>query len=282
MYFFKIPTINKLLLYKGALFLTVIFIFTYWQVSAQQTSDLEAQEVISNPKINDIYFLDFRLIKKDLRPKEKYRIAKVVDITGDVITLLYSSFYYPSHHSAKEAIKYGQLRYQQYFETKRYDFTLTELKGMLDLEIVALAKRPIHKMLFSNYIEPISFDSGSNVFIPGKSQNIAGEGFLASFSDESNLLSAFDNFSRSAELGYVEGQVNLAQMYINGQHVNKDLKQALYWLKQASFKSYKPAILKYVIVCKQVESCTLVDFYDELYAAGVNIEVKNVEFELGS
>ena len=31
-------------------------------------------------------------------------------------------------------------------------------------------------------------------------------------------------------------------------------------------------ILKYAIVCEQVESCTVADFYQELVKAGVNIE----------
>ncbi|MCW8832357.1 MAG: SEL1-like repeat protein, partial [Colwellia sp.] len=79
---------------------------------------------------------------------------------------------------------------------------------------------------------------------------------------------------------YAKGQVNLAAMYINGQHVEKDFEQALYWLKAASLQSHKPAILKYGIICRQVESCYLADFYQELTAAGVNIQVREMDFKL--
>ena len=69
-------------------------------------------------------------------------------------------------------------------------------------------------------------------------------------------------------------------MYINGQYVKKDFEQALYWLKQASLQSYKPAILKYGIICKQTKSCNFVDFYQDLTASGVNIKVRKLDFKL--
>jgi len=99
--------------------------------------------------------------------------------------------------------------------------------------------------------------------------------------NETNLKTAFDLFLYSSTLGYVKGQVNLSEMYLNGQHVKKDLNLALYWLKQASLQSYKPAILKYGIVCKQVESCNIANFYQELITDGVNIKVRMLDFKLG-
>lgn len=77
-----------------------------------------------------------------------------------------------------------------------------------------------------------------------------------------------------------DGQINLAEMYISGLHVEKDLNKAIFWLKQASLQSSKPAILKYGIVCKQIELCDIVDFYQELKANGVNIKVRNLDFKL--
>lgn len=43
--------------------------------------------------INDIYFLDFRLLSDKLRPKNKYIIAKIFDITEDNVTFLYGNFF---------------------------------------------------------------------------------------------------------------------------------------------------------------------------------------------
>lgn len=81
-------------------------------------------------------------------------------------------------------------------------------------------------------------------------------------------------------ISYVDGQINLAEMYINGKYVEKDLNKAIFWLEQASLQSSKPAILKYGIICKQVESCNIVDFYQELTTYGVNIKVRELDFNL--
>jgi len=70
--------------------------------------------------------------------------------------------------------------------------------------------------------------------------------------------------------------VNLAQMYINGQYVEKDLNKALYWLNQASLQSHKPAILKYEIVCKQLSSCLIYGFFNNLVTAGIDVKVRKM------
>jgi len=92
-----------------------------------------------------------------------------------------------------------------------------------------------------------------------------------------NAQLAFDKFQESAELDYAPGQVNLAQMYLNNTAVEKgviekDLIEALAWFKKGALQAYEPAVLKYSIVCQQVESCTVADFHQELVKAGVNIE----------
>jgi len=71
----------------------------------------QSSAIISNPKINDIYFLDFRLLSKKLRPTEKYRLTKVVDITGNIVTLVYGGYFYQYQNAAVKSIQYGQLSY---------------------------------------------------------------------------------------------------------------------------------------------------------------------------
>lgn len=236
--------------------------------------------IIETPKINDIYFMDFRLLTKDLRPHEKYRIAKVVDITGDIVTLMYGGFYYQRKHAVINAIYYGQLSFKDYFETKRYDMPHNKIKKMFESGAIYLANRPVQNKLYGNVVSPAEEYYRSNQLTYGKKENNRGEAFLNDRFNETGLKSAFNFFQQSADLGYAKGQVNLAQMYINGQFVNKDFNKALHWLKLASLQSSKTAILKYGIVCKQVETCDLVDFYEELTESGVNIKVRKLDFEL--
>ncbi|WP_426358626.1 tetratricopeptide repeat protein [Pseudocolwellia sp. HL-MZ19] len=238
--------------------------------------------IISEPKINDIYFMDFRVIKEDLRPHEKYRIAKVADITGDIITLVYGSFYYQRKHATLNAISYGQLTFKDYFEGKRYDFPHNKVKNLFESGAIYLANRPVQNKLYGNLVVPREEHYRSNRLTYGKQENIKGEAFFNDSFNEMGLEKAFGFFQQSAELGFVKGQINLAQMYIDGEFVNKDFNKALHWLKQASLQSSKSAILKYGIICKQVEACNAGDFYQELNESGVNIKVRKLDFELSN
>ena len=269
-----------------ALKVTIFFLFIivlclgFLEYKNHKTEDKQTLKIISTPKINDIYFLDFRLLSNKLRPNEKYRIAKVVDITGDIVTLVYGHFFYQYQNAAINSIQYGQLSYKDYFESKRYDISLNSIKNMYNNQAIYLAKRPVRNKLFGNLVGPAQEKKVSNDLTYGKKENIKGEAFLLEKFSETNLETAFKLFQDSSNLGYVKGQVNLAEMYINGQHVKKDFNKALYWLKQASLQSYKPAILKYGIVCKQIKSCNLGDFYQELIASGVNIKIRKLDFKL--
>jgi TPR repeat protein len=68
----------------------------------------------------------------------------------------------------------------------------------------------------------------SNIFIKGRRENLTGEAFLKQRFSETNLKQAFELFTTSANYNFAQGQVNLAQMYINGRYVEKSLKKALY------------------------------------------------------
>ena len=118
------------------------------------------------------------------------------------------------------------------------------------------------------------------MYIPGKRENLAGLSLLKSDYLENNKQQAFERFSASAQLGFSAGQVNLGQMYLNGEYIDKDLNQALYWFKQAALQSDKSGVLKYVIVCRQVSYCQEAGFYQELLNAGVNIKVREIDFTL--
>lgn len=256
----------------------------YWFIQTKFTQFQEEDEAsltyLESPKIDDIYFLDFRVLSDNLRPNEKYRIAKLVDITGDIVTLLYGNIFYFRQQSLKDSIRYGELRYKDYFESKRYDLTRAQLKKMHDSSAIYMIKRPDKNMLYGNYINEPKGEGDSSLYIPGKRENLVGLSLQKSSYLENNLQQAFDHFSRSAQLGFAKGQVNLAQMYLNAHYVDKDLKQAMFWFKQAALQSNKAAVLKYVIVCRQVSYCNEMDFYQALTNAGVNIKVRAVDFKL--
>ena len=228
---------------------------------------------IAEPSINDIYYVDYRVLQDNLRPNEKYRMAKVSDITGDVITINYSSYFYLQEHELNEAIRYAQLRFEKFFQEKRHNFKISELQSMIESGAIVLARRPDGNVLDGNIVVPDSQFASNSMFIPGKKENFTGlEHLKFAKTDESRAEEAYYEFQDSADFGYAPGQVSLAMLYLTGTGVEKDLYESLASLKAASLQSYEPAILKYAIVCQQVESCIISDFYQDLINGGVNIE----------
>lgn len=278
---------------KFQIFMTLAFIFTtlfamnYWLTNDNQKA-LQTKNFVAQPEINDLYFLDFRVMSDKLRPRQKYRLAKVIDITGDTISLVYGDVYYYNQHRIEEGIRFGQLMYNDYFQRKRHDFTVDKIKELHKSGAIYMAKRPVNDELFDNFVTPSpsyyqTGDSTSTVFIAGKHDNDRGMAVLKSpYSTEleTKYETAFKLFERSAQRGYPQGQVNLAEIYLNDQFAQIDLNQALYWLKRASLQSHKPAIVKYAIVCKQVANCDIYNFYQQLLSSGVNIKVRNLDFKL--
>jgi len=242
------------------------FFYKEFQLSEQ------TKAIVAAPEVNDLYYVDFRIIKDNLRPAEKYRMAKINDITGDVVTINFSSYFYLQEHELNEAIRYAQLRFEKFFQEKRHNYKLSELESMIASGAIVLARRPKGNMLDGNVVVPDSHFESSSVFIPGKKENFTGLEYLKFAKDGEKAELAFTKFEESADLGFAKGQVNLAQMYLTGTAVEKDSLEALALFKQASLQAYEPAILKYAIVCQQVESCAIADFYQELVKAGVNIE----------
>jgi len=263
-----------------ALLAGVAFLLVNIKSQYINTQTFQTKEYLAQPAIDDIYFLDFRKLSRKLRPQEKYRLAKVVDITGNIITLQYGNWFFPFQNSAVESIKLGQLRYPDYFETKRHNFKLDELADMRNSGAIYLIERPWRGQLYGNETHPANRSTTNPLTFRGGRENNLGESYLYVKYSETNLITAFTLFQRSAKLNNPYGQVNLAQMYLNGQSVAKDLTMALYWLKQAALQSHKPAIYKYAIVCQQVKTCNIVNFYQQLIESGVNIKIRSLDVKL--
>lgn len=106
-------TLNKLVL-LACLF--VIAYFGYEKYAFHNAQQIEASILILTPQINDIYFLDMRLLSYNLERKHKYRLAKVVSVTGNNVAIVYGRVFYQWKHSVVNRIKYEDLNNNNYFE----------------------------------------------------------------------------------------------------------------------------------------------------------------------
>jgi len=252
----------------------LILAIIYWQYEKHQIN-LQSNYHIAQPKVNDFYHVDIRLLSKNLRPHQKYKLAKVIDLTDGIATVVYGTIFYSTQRSVDAVIRSGQISNRHYFGRKEHHYSFSELRNLRSIEAIYKVERPQGLFLHGNSLIPPPKMSNSKAYFPGARENSAGLAFLEATYVIDHYKTAFQKFKKSASMGYKYGQVNLAEMYLAGQYIKRDVNQALYWLKEASLQSYKPAINKYLIVCQKNESCQLTDFYQALTNEGVNFHLNN-------
>ncbi len=73
-------------------------------------------------------------------------------------------------------------------------------------------------------------------------QNYCGLCLINGIGTEKDTIKAFEYFEKSANNGYVYGQLNLASAYKYGEGVSKDLPKAFYWFKKAAEQNNTSAL----------------------------------------
>jgi hypothetical protein len=251
--------------------LTVMFLgyLIQGEVKKEQWSD----QFIEQPAVNDFYHVDFRYLSNDLRPNEKYRIGKVIDITGEIATVVYSRLFYNMQRGGDESIRVGHVTHFSFFSRKEYHYKFSELQAMRSQGAIYRVERPVDNRLRGKPVVTAKKRFLSATYFPGARQNNSGLAFMEASYLADHYQRAFEKFKTSSERGYKLGQVNLAELYITGKHGEVDLNQALFWLQEAALQDHQPAIDKYLIVCQQVAECKKSDFLKVMSDAGVNFRV---------
>jgi hypothetical protein len=105
-------SLNKIVFF---ICLLVALYFCYERYSFHVVEQTTTEAHILKPHVNDIYFLDVRVINEKVADNNKYKLAKVIRITDDNIVFVYGNFFYQWQYAAVNAIKYGDLSNNNYF-----------------------------------------------------------------------------------------------------------------------------------------------------------------------
>lgn len=144
-------SLNKLVL----LFcLLVIVYFGYERYALNYSEQAETSVLISTPLVNDIYFLDLRLLDDKLERKNKYKLAKVVRVTDEYVAIVYGKFFYQWQYAVVNSIQYGDLSNNNYFKLIPDYIPFSKLKEMRSNRAIYLIKRPALNKLYGNYVSP--------------------------------------------------------------------------------------------------------------------------------
>jgi len=279
---FGLAMFNKLRLLSTFTGSIIIILLLSYYFSEEQQKYRQSQTYIEAPKINDFYYLDYRKVSGDRRPHHKYRIAKIVDITGGTVSLIYGNYFYPLKNSLNDGIRFGHTRNFDYFEEQRQNFSYGELDNLFEQGFIYRVVRPEFNMIGNN--SAVYMIDGNAVadpivakekwhYIPGKRQNTQGVAFLKASYITDRFEQAFVLLKQSAELGYAPGQTNLAELYLTGIEGSRDVESAAHWLLQAALQGYQPAIEKYRVICQLEERCQIEDFYRALNEAGTTYRI---------
>ena len=281
---FSLAFFNKLRLLSTFTGSIIIILLLSYYFSEEQEKYRQSQGYIDAPKINDFYYLDYRKTSGNQRPHHKYRIAKIVDITGSTVSLTYGNYFYPLKNSLNHAVSFGQSTNFDYFEKQRQNFSFTELDSLFEQDFIYRVVRPelvsiginrVVYMIDGNAVTNSTTLKEKWFFIPGKRENTQGVAHLKAEYMDDRFEKAFVLLKKSAELGYAPGQTNLAELYLTFTDIegNGDVEKAAQWLFQAALQGYQPAIEKYRVICQLEEACDIEDFYQALNEAGINLRI---------
>ncbi|WP_286265029.1 tetratricopeptide repeat protein [Thalassotalea atypica] len=246
----------------------MILALCYWQYQAYQ-KELQTQAYITSPKVNDFYFLNYQGIAENIRPHEKYRLAKVTIVNGNEVSVVYSRYIYAKMSALKIDIKGGMVIDSRYFNRNEHKYTIPQFQAFYRKDIVTEVLRPKSNRLFGNVVV-------NDVSINKHYKNLAdmhndrGLAFMANSQVEGNIESAREYFSKAARLGLSKGQVNLAKSYLI-ENKEDNTKQALFWLDKAAHQGNQEAIKLYLSNCKSTNGCFKNEFKKNMKAAGFEV-----------
>jgi TPR repeat protein len=237
-----------------------------WQYD-QYRERVQTNDYLSTPYVNDFYFLNNKKLLENQRPTQNYRLAKVVSIGKNVVSLVYGRFTFQNESMLKKDIQSGMVIESRYFLKQQHIFTFEKLQHLLSEETILLIKRPQANKLYGNLVinNTIQASKGSSL---ARFYNNKGEAFMRISHVEGSLNNAHKYFLKSADLGYTPAQINLSRWYIN----EEKFKDALYWLKLASFKGDKTAINLYLVSCQKVNECDAQKFSEDVTSFGFNLK----------
>lgn len=84
--------------------------------------------------------------------ERKHKLAKMVRVSGDSISIVYGKFFYQWQYSVVNSIQHGDLSNNDYFKLIPDYISLSKIKEMEKNEAIYLVKRPIQNKLYGGLV----------------------------------------------------------------------------------------------------------------------------------
>ncbi|MBE0358714.1 tetratricopeptide repeat protein [Pseudoalteromonas aliena] len=246
----QLPLMEKISLPKyfiGVFLLLWIVLFFYQQ---HLNSETRKKSYLNTPKIYDTYLVHADKFTHEPWTLTNLKIAQVLSVDEQFITFQISNYSYKRNNSITLAMRTSQLIQDNYFSTKTITLPRDEVKRLYKDEAIYDVLRPYANILYGGFVmhppKPKPLYKGLKL----DKNNQQG---IIYFKD-GLFNEALDSFKLAAESGSPWGQLNLAQMYRDGQGTDQSYQQAIYWYKKAIEQKNTKAQFELESLCK-VANC---------------------------
>ena len=213
----------------------------------QQAREIEYQ-LVSEPRINDFYFVDYFAYDDKSHPKYRYTVLKATEVDEHNVTLQVGNIFRSRKGNARDQIKSDRAMLDGFFSKNSITLSRDELTAMVSQETIYEVRRPKNLQIDGwIVIPPGKVEEYQHHVNPDNQEGIAlyrGEdGYYRDYEG------AFAAFTKAALADDAAGQLNLAEMYRDGLGTQQNHQKALQWFKAAADKDYSNAQHEYEQLC---------------------------------
>ncbi|MAD89494.1 MAG: hypothetical protein CMK64_07290 [Pseudoalteromonas sp.] len=216
------------------LFVIALIVIAYFVHSIYENKQQQAV-FLADPQIDDVLILDMGHINTDRKYQAQYRVAQVLQVGDETVTLKQGSYTYRKKRGAERAIKLDSLMLNNYFRPALLSFKKSELSALYDKGAIDEIYRPTDIYVMGGIVRHRAMPERvpHKLKIAFNQYNQEGvQAYLARDFEEARKL-----FTLAAEQGHDWGQYNLADMLEYGEGGNIDLAGAYKWYKSAAEQS---------------------------------------------
>lgn len=230
----------------------VLFIALYfWQDYHEDIA--KEMDILKLPQKYDFYLIDNNRFNKVQSQRSEFVIAKVISANKDAIEIVISNYIYSRKRDLIKAIRLDTLVFDDFFSSKSQFITPAELNALYKEEIVYRILRPFNYTLFGGVaVRPTMPEK----LYKGYNPTAINQEGIRSYRNN-DFVEALSLFKQAAEQGDAWAQINLAQMYRDGEGSKIDNAQALHWFSEAIKLGNKTAEFEYQQLCKKEITCKL-------------------------
>lgn len=225
----QLPLIEKLSLPKyfiGIFLILLVICFFYQQYLDAQTQKLE---YLNNPKAYDTYLVQADKFTHEPLTLTNLKVAQVLSFDEQFITFQVSNYSYKRNNGITTALRTSLLVQRGYFSTDKITLPRSEVKRLYNDDVIYDVLRPSANSLYGGFV---MFPPKPKPLYKGLKLDKNNQQGITYFKN-GQYNDALESFTIAANAGSQWGQLNLAQMYRDGQGVTKNAQTAKHWYEQA-------------------------------------------------